>query len=246
MPRIAGALEYRQDGREPSTLGTMFELVPNQGDAWQLAIDSVDRFFDRVLADEKRPDSPPIAPQSLLSAARTPVTDRVVDWIGPFLDRIRLLGRRSAKMHLQLADIKNDPGFAPEPYDIMHQQSLYGSAIAHTARTFDLLRSRLSALPSETRALAETVLAREGELDRVFALVTKRRIDVVRTRVHGDYHLGQVLWTGDDFKIIDFEGEPGRPLSQRRNKRNPLRDVAGMIRSLRYAAAAGLRWGPRA
>jgi len=243
VPRIAGALEYRQDGREPSTLGTMFELVPNQGDAWQLAIDSVDRFFDRVLADEKRPDSPPIAPQSLLSAARTPVTDRVVDWIGPFLDRIRLLGRRSAKMHLQLADIKNDPGFAPEPYDIMHQQSLYGSAIAHTARTFDLLRSRLSALPSETRALAETVLAREGELDRVFALVTKRRIDVVRTRVHGDYHLGQVLWTGDDFKIIDFEGEPGRPLSQRRNKRNPLRDVAGMIRSLRYAAAAGLREG---
>jgi maltose alpha-D-glucosyltransferase/alpha-amylase len=243
MPRIAGALEYRRAGREPSTLGTMFELVPNQGDAWQLALDSVDRFFDRVLADGKRPEGPPIAAQSLLSAARTPVTDRVVDWIGPFLDRVRLLGRRTAKLHLQLADIEDDPAFAPEPFDIMHQQSLYGSAIAHTARTFELLRGRLSTLSPETRALAETVLAREGELDRVFSAITRRRIDVVRTRVHGDYHLRQVLWTGDDFKIIRFEGESGRPLSQRRHKRNALRDVAGMIRSLRYAAAAGLREG---
>ena len=243
VPKIAAALEYRHEGREPSTLGTMFELVPNQGDAWQLALDSVDRFFERVLADEKRPDVPPNAPQSLVSAARTPVADRVVDWIGPFFDRIRLLGLRTAKLHLQLADIKHEPLFAPEPYDIMHQQSMYGSALAHTARTFDLLRSQLSRLSPELRTLAETVLSREGELDRVFVAVTKRRIDVVRTRTHGDYHLGQVLWTGDDFKIIDFEGEPGRPLSQRRHKRNALRDVAGMIRSLRYAAAAGLREG---
>jgi maltose alpha-D-glucosyltransferase / alpha-amylase len=133
--------------------------------------------------------------------------------------------------------------FSPEPFDIMHQQSIYGSAVAHTARTFELLRTRLAAIPAETRALAEHVLSREAELDRVLGRVTKRRIDVVRTRLHGDYHLGQVLWTGDDFRIIDFEGEPGRPLSQRRFKRCPLRDLAGMLRSLRYASAAALRDG---
>jgi maltose alpha-D-glucosyltransferase/alpha-amylase len=242
VPRIAGVLEYRQPDHEPSTLGTLSELVPNQGDAWQLAVDSVDRFFDRVLSDEKRPEAPEVTGK-LLERARTPIVDRVVDWIGPFLDRVRLLGQRTAELHLRLADLPNDPLFAPEPYDIMHQQSLYGSAIAHAARTFDLVRGKLAALSPEVRALAETVLSREGELDQRYSAITKRRIDVARTRIHGDYHLGQVLWTGDDFKIIDFEGEPGRPLSQRRSKRNALRDVAGMIRSLRYASAAALRDG---
>jgi maltose alpha-D-glucosyltransferase/alpha-amylase len=127
----------------------------------------------------------------------------------------------------------------------MHQQSSYGSAIAHVARTFDLLRTRLAALPPEARALAEAVLMREADLDRQLARIARHRIDVLRIRTHGDYHLGQVLWTGNDFVIIDFEGEPGRPLSQRRFKRSPLRDVAGMIQSLRYASFAELRSGRR-
>ena len=246
VPRIAGVLEYQQPDREPSTLGTLFEFVPNQGDAWQLALDSVGRFFERVLADPKRPDVPPTEPGSLLERARRPASDKVVDWIGPFIDRVRLLGVRTAELHLQLVDAAHDdPVFAPEPYDIMHQQSIYGSAIAHTARTFDLVRGRLRELTPEVRALAEQVIAREAELDRVLARVTKRRVDGIRTRAHGDYHLGNVLWTGDDFKIIDFEGDPGRPLSQRRFKRNPLRDVASMLRSLRYASATALRSGQR-
>jgi maltose alpha-D-glucosyltransferase/alpha-amylase len=242
VPRIAGVLEYSQEDHEPSTLGTLFEFVPNQGDAWQLALDSLGRFFDRVLSDAKRPDTPPEEQGSLIERARRPVSDKVVDWIGPFIDRVRLLGMRTAELHLQLADAPvDDPNFAPEPYDIMHQQSMYGSVIAHTARTFDLVRGHLREMSPELRTLAEQVISREGDLDRVFARVAKRRIDVIRTRTHGDYHLGQVLWTGDDFKIIDFEGEPGRPLTQRRVKRAPLRDVAGMLRSLRYVSASALR-----
>jgi maltose alpha-D-glucosyltransferase/alpha-amylase len=243
VPRLAGVLEYRQASGEPSTLGTLFEFVPNQGDAWPLALEAVDRFFDRVLADEKRPDAPPMAPGSLVEQARNPHSDQIVDWIGPTLDRIRLLGRRTAELHTMLAQPTRDPLFAPEPYDIMHQQSVYGSAVASAARTFDLLRNKLRSLPPEQRELADTVLAREAEIDRALARITRRRIDVVRTRTHGDYHLGQVLWTGNDFSIIDFEGEPGRPLSQRRFKRSPLRDVAGMLRSLSYASATALRSG---
>ena len=242
-PRMAGSIEYQRRTGEAGTFATLFELVPNQGDAWQLALDSVGRFYDRVLADDKRPETPPDVDGLLIEQARRTMSDQIVDWIGPFLDRIRLLGVRTAELHLQLASDPNDPLFTPEPYDIMHQQSIYGSAIAHTARTFDLVRTRLRTLTPEQRELAETVLAREGDLDRVFARITKRRLDGLRIRTHGDYHLGQVLWTGDDFKIIDFEGEPGRPLSQRRFKRNALRDVAGMLRSLRYASAAGLRSG---
>jgi maltose alpha-D-glucosyltransferase/alpha-amylase len=243
VPRLAGVLEYRQQGHEHSTIGTLFEYVPNQGDAWQLTMSALDRYFEHLLSDKNRPATPPTMSGGLLDWARTPPTDRVIDWVGSYLDNVRLLGLRTADLHMVLASEPNDPLFAPEVYDIMHQQSIYGSVSAHMARTFDLLRARMHVLPPEHRVLAEQITSREGEIDTRLARITKRRIDVQRTRIHGDYHLGQVLWTGEDFRIIDFEGEPGRPLSQRRFKRTPLRDVAGMLRSLQYASAAALRVG---
>jgi maltose alpha-D-glucosyltransferase/alpha-amylase len=249
VPRMAGALEYHVDpiGDEPaheaSTIGTLTQFVANQGDAWQFTLDALDRYFDKVLSTERRPAQPPLEPATLVQRAHTAPSDRVVDWIGAYLDRARLLGKRTAEMHLVLASESEDALFRAEAYNIMHQQSMYGSVTAYMARTFELLRVRLSSLGAEVRGVGEAVLAREAEIDRWLEQITRKRIAVVRIRVHGDYHLGQVLWTGDDFVIIDFEGEPGRPLSQRRFKRNPLRDVAGMLRSFEYASAAALRDG---
>jgi maltose alpha-D-glucosyltransferase/alpha-amylase len=244
VPPIAGAVEYRASGeREPSTLGVMSAFVPNQGDAWTLTMDSLARYYDEVLSGEASAGSPPPITGSLVERARTAPDDQVIDWIGAYLDRSRLLGLRSAELHLVLASEPNDPLFAPQPFDIMHQQSMYGSASGHLARTFDLLRSQVARFTGEQRALVELVLPHEAHIDRQLAAITTRRIDATRIRIHGDYHLAQVLWTGDDLVIIDFEGEPGRPLSQRRFKRSPLRDVAGMIRSFHYASAAALRDG---
>jgi maltose alpha-D-glucosyltransferase/alpha-amylase len=243
VPHLTGALEYSVPTGEPSTLGTLTEFVPNQGDAWQFTLDALDRYFDRVLSSANRPATPPRDSGTLVQRARIAPSDKVIDWVGAYIDRIRLLGMRTAELHLVLASNPTDPLFAPQQYDIMHQQSIYGSASAHMSRNFELMRSHLSSLTPHARALAEQVLAREGEIDRSLEKITRRRIDVIRTRIHGDYHLGQVLWTGEDFLIIDFEGEPGRPLSQRRFRRNPLRDVAGMLRSLDYAGEAAMRDG---
>jgi maltose alpha-D-glucosyltransferase/alpha-amylase len=139
-----------------------------------------------------------------------------------------------------LASSADDPDFAPEPFSLLYQRSLYQSMRSLTGGVFQLLRKRIKSLPSELKPAAQRVLDLEPEVLHRFQLIRDRKIAAMRTRIHGDYHLGQVLYTGKDFVIIDFEGEPARPLSERRRKRSPLQDVAGMIRSFHYAAHAAL------
>ena len=243
IARLAGALERRGHGREPGTVAIVHELVPNQGDAWHLTQEALHAYFDRVLADPQHTAGPPPRPTSLVEGTETPPPPEVALWLGSALERTRLLGCRTAELHIALARDVRDPAFAPQPFDRMHQQSIYQSAHGWMARTFETLRRRAAESPDLGGDLVREVLSREAAIEKRLAEVTRRRVEVDRIRCHGDYHLGQVLWTGDDFVIIDFEGEPARPLSQRRFKRCPLRDLAGMIRSFHYAAAAALRKG---
>jgi maltose alpha-D-glucosyltransferase/alpha-amylase len=155
--------------------------------------------------------------------------------MGAYLESARLLGRRSAELHLALASDPDDPAFAPEPFSSLYQRSMYQSMRNLTSQVFRLARGATSAVPQMVQILdlEAVILAR-------FQRLLDQRIDAKRIRVHGDYHLGQALYTGKDFVIIDFEGEPARPLGERRIKRPPLRDVAGMIRSFHYAAYTAL------
>jgi maltose alpha-D-glucosyltransferase / alpha-amylase len=130
------------------------------------------------------------------------------------------------------------PEFAPEAFTDHYRLGLYHGMTAAAERTFEALRQRLSRLPAEAHAEAKRVLEREKEITQRFRQLRDRRIHATRIRHHGDLDLGQVLYTGKDFVFMDFEGEPRRPLSERRIKRSPLRDVAGMLRSLHYAAYA--------
>jgi maltose alpha-D-glucosyltransferase/alpha-amylase len=243
VPRLAGALEYQVAGREPSTLGTLVEFVANQGDAWQLTLDALDRYFDQIVSDANRPELPSRPAGGLLARVATQPSPQVLDWTGAYLDRARQLGGCTAALHRALAADRQDRWFAPQPFDVMYQQSLYQSASGMMSRTFDRLRSRLNQLSGAHRGAAELVLVAEPRIDRALARITRKKLDAVRIRTHGDYHLGQVLWTGNDFAIIDFEGDPARPLSQRRFRRSPLRDVAAMLRSLDYVSQAALRDG---
>jgi maltose alpha-D-glucosyltransferase/alpha-amylase len=161
--------------------------------------------------------------------------------IGTYLGSAQLLGQRTAELHLALASDQENPDFAPEPFSSFYQRSIYQYSRNLTGQVLLLLKNRLKQLPPGTQELAQTVLNRQEQIMRRFQLVLNQKITAMRTRTHGDYHLGQVLYTGKDFIIIDFEGEPARSLSERRMKRSALRDVAGMLQSFNYAARMALR-----
>jgi len=238
---VAGVIEYKTRWQqEPVTLGVLHGYVHNEGDAWRYTLDSLGRYFERVLA-QPGVEAPMPAGSSLLDIINEDMPQIVTDTIGPYLVSAQLLGQRTAELHLTLASAVDEPNFVPEPYSVTYQRSLCHSMRSLAVQVLQLLRRRLKYLPDEAKADAQTVLNLEDDIIKHFEEIQRRKIAGMRIRCHGDYHLGQVLYTGNDFVIIDFEGEPARHLGERRIKRSPLRDVAGMIRSFHYAAYAALR-----
>jgi maltose alpha-D-glucosyltransferase / alpha-amylase len=154
-------------------------------------------------------------------------------------DRIQLLGQRTAELHMALASPTDDPAFAPQPLTIDDCESLSARLRRNAENVFRMLEQTSVTLGTAERAVRELLAVGPGLVDQ-FSSVLAIDPQCMKTRVHGDYHLGQVLCQGDDFVILDFEGEPARSLAERRAKDSPLRDVAGMLRSFGYAAYAAL------
>ncbi len=238
-PALAGALEYLGPRNEGYSLATLCGYVPNAKEAWVLALDSLGRYYDRAGALSAQGEAPPPGTDDARPGFEH-ASPALQELIGTYLESARLLGERTAALHQTLAAEVEDPAFAPETVTPHHLRALFQSLRNLATQHLRRLRHQLATLPAEVASLAERVLGLEAEIIRRYRPLVGLRPAAKRIRIHGDYHLGQVLWTGRDFVVLDFEGDPAGALSERRLKRSPLRDVAGLIWSLHRAAYVGL------
>jgi maltose alpha-D-glucosyltransferase / alpha-amylase len=243
VPPLAGFLEYRGKGGGQASVALLQGYVANQGDAWEYTLDALGRYFESALVRARDGHSPPVPSASLTERMHQELPEEAAELIGPYLYFVQMLGERTADLHLALASEREDPAFVPEAFSVLYQRSLYQSARTRLRQVFQQLRAGARGLPEGVRAAARSMLDRQGEVDRRLKRIVGPKLEAVRIRAHGDYHLGQVLYTGKDFVILDFEGEPARPIGERRFKRSPLRDVGGMLRSFHYAAMSALEEG---
>jgi maltose alpha-D-glucosyltransferase/alpha-amylase len=234
-PRLAGWLEYLA-GDGLATVAVLREAMPGSRDAFGFAREEVARYFDRALArGDGEVDAEWVPPVKLLDD-RPPAL--AAELIGGFLGCAELLGRRIAELHRVLADASVEPAFAPEPYDALHQHSVYQSLRNLALRAIRGVTRRSASLSAPLQALAQRFAQSEAALLAKLEGFAEGAVRVVRMRHHGDFHLGRVLHTGRDFALVEFGGEPSRTLAERRRKRCALRDVAAMLRSFHYACAS--------
>jgi maltose alpha-D-glucosyltransferase/alpha-amylase len=239
-PAVLGTLEHRGTHAEPMAAGILQAFVRNQGDAWAYTLNSLSAFFNRVLGQGEGQHAPGVDTHHPLELMRYEISDRDQALIGTYLESARLLGRRTAEMHDALADPNGGPDFVPERFTSEDGQKLFEDMHRQAETSFEILRQSVDKLSGTAAESARRLLALEPQIRNRFESLRQHPITAARIRHHGDFHLGQVLYTGSDFMIIDFEGEPARPLSERRLKTLVMRDVAGMIRSFQYAAYAAL------
>ncbi len=237
VPPVLGSISLGVTSGSGGTVAMIQAFVPNEGDLWNATRVAVESFLQDSAAEPELPTWAESGRPSLLDLSRTLAPDVAHRLIGPYLQTARLLGERIGQMHLTLAAADtSDADFAPEAMAPFHVRALYQSIRSGLRESLTLLRSRQLLLSERDRATSERLLRAPADVDARARRLLDHKIGGQRIRIHGDLHLGQVLDTGDDVMFIDFEGEPARPLSERRLKRSALTDLAGMVRSFHYAA----------
>ncbi|MGH7971363.1 MAG: maltokinase N-terminal cap-like domain-containing protein, partial [Limisphaerales bacterium] len=196
IPPVVGWLEYRRPTGETFTAGILTKFLPHGHDAWAYTIDMLSRYFERAHTAPTETKLEPLAQGSLLDLAGRDAPETVVALIGTYIEMARLLGQRSAELHLALTSDDEHRDFAPEPFTPFYQRSLYQSMRNLAVQIFQRLRSETGHLPVETTAVVSKVIGLENEILKRVRRICDAPIDAKRMRCHGDFHLGQVLFTG--------------------------------------------------
>jgi maltose alpha-D-glucosyltransferase/alpha-amylase len=219
---LAGVMEYLGSDGQTKVLAILQAYIPNQGDGWTYALEYLRRHLEEHLTAPATDDLP-------------------IDAHRAFVIVIRTLAQRTAQLHRALASASDNPHFAPEPLTRVDFDAYRERAVGEARSALGLLESNVEQIPAADRARAHEVLTLQAQLlAQLEAAVTEETVGR-KIRIHGDYHLGQVLVTRNDFVIVDFEGEPGHGIEERRAKHSALRDVAGMLRSFSYVEHSALR-----
>ena len=220
------------------TLGLMQKLVPNQGDAWKYMLEEVDRIFENLntkkISIGKLPDV-----ELFKRLKLNDVPHEIIDWAGlSIFLKIKTLATRTAEMHIALGSDIHETAFTPLTYNGDYSVWLKNRLTYQFQNRLNILENNLHKLDGLALELANQFLDHKKEIRKVFLDFDWTQMKSERIRIHGDYHLGQVLVNGDDFYILDFEGEPESTIRDRKVKQPPLKDVAGMFRSFHYAIYA--------
>ena len=240
VPAYVGSISWLQR-KDEVVIGMMQSLVENHGNGYSFMLERINNYIERILARDREKLlkypllgslAKPLAYEELPEELRV-----LLGNTGP--EQLRLIGERTGQMHKALASGRHLQEFAPEDFSLHYQRSLFSSMQSLVREAYQTKQKNLEMLPNAVREKAKFLLDRKEDVLKKLKRIYNKKLDVLKIRIHGNYHLGQVLFTGKDIAINDFGGDPIRTYSERRLKRSPLRDVASMIRSLNHAAYDG-------
>jgi maltose alpha-D-glucosyltransferase / alpha-amylase len=233
-PHVAAALQQSGAYREDVTLAVISSFVAHNGTAWAQALSEFEAYFGRLGPTAKKLTRHSNSPRAIAEGVRRPIPSMAQVLIGPYLDDVALLGRRTAELHAALAAAPDHPSLAPEHFTEFYQRSLYQRFRASTIRTLARLEAEHSTWPESTSGRINELAAHRDDILARFEVLHRRHFEALRIRCHGNLHLEDVLRVNDDFMFVDFEGEPTLPLYERRLKAAPLTDAVSLVRSIFY------------
>ncbi len=240
-PAVAGSITYTEEkSKDLYMVGLLQQFLSNQGDGWSYSIEELRRFYERAETHSYMLGSLVEKKGSLQQLVNREIPEEAESMLGIYLSEVTGLGRRTGELHVALASDKKDPAFKPEKMTKEEVAQTIAEIQRNIEQTFSLLQSRRASVNTDLQPKVDELIAYKPQLLTLVEQLKLARTDLIKTRCHGDYHLGQVLNAFGDFIILDFEGEPGRSLAARVQKQSPLKDVAGMLRSFSYASYASL------
>ncbi len=237
---LTGALHYESERGDNIALAMLQGPTPEGVDGWTLAVNEVNSYLERVVSAQAPSQVPTLTTVGLLALAESAPSQEAEAMLGGDLETARLLGRRTGELHRALASAADNPAFAPEAFTGFYQRSVYQATRSLTLRVVQALRQRVDGLPREARPAAQDVLGSESAFLEHIHRILDGKVAAMRIRCDGDYDLSDVIYTGHEFVTLDLGGDVTRPLSERRIKVSPLRDVAGMLVSFHTAAYTAL------